>query len=423
MKYPWGLAVFVYLLAALFLLYEMALQVSPSIMTNQLMNTFAIGARSLGITVAFYFYSYTFMQIPVGLLYDRFGPRSLITIAALLCACGAFFFGFAESLTALALGRFLMGIGSAFAFIGVLVVATRWFPAYYFAFLVGVAQLLAALGALGGELPLAAFVNVFGWRAVMFASGVIGIILALSNAMIMRDHPFEEIRPKIHSRHLLKDLKKIFRSSQTWWIALYAFSGWGPITVFAALWGVPFLMEKYQITNTKAALAIAMIWLGIGCTSPFIGWLSDRIRRRRILIMLCSAIGLVCSVFSIYTPIPFWLNLIFLLGVGIAASGQILSFALVKDNNRHSVMATAIGLNNMAVVIGGALLQPLVGFVLHELWNGDILNNVPVYSTATYQVALVSVPLCFLLGLLVSQFFIQETHCRSRYDDYSDVVS
>lgn len=418
------LGFFIYCLATLFLIYEMALQVSPSVMTHQLMAAYKIDARGLGILASFYFYSYTLMQIPVGVLYDRYGPRLLISLAAFVCAAGSLFFGLTRDLYLAGLGRFFMGIGSSFAFVGVLVVATRWFPPYVFAFLVGVAQFLAAIGALGGELPLAVLVNEYGWRTVMVLSGIFGLVIALVCAMIIRDYPSSHLYPPPQPHHYVwKELKEIFHSGQTWWTALYAFSSWGPIAVFAALWGVPYIMLKYNISNTKAAFAVAMIWIGLAAMSPFLGWFSDKLGRRCILLTTTSFIGLIGSIVAIYIPgIPFWLSCIFLFFIGMAAAGQILTFALVKDNNRHSRIATAIGLNNMAVVIGGALFQPFVGYILDIFWNGQTERGIPIYSIENYHIGLIVVPICFAIGAIVSLFFIRETYCRSHYDDYSDYV-
>jgi len=270
MRFKNLLGILIYTLAALFLLYEMALQVSPSVMTSHLMEDFKINAMVLGIMVSFYFYSYTIMQIPVGILFDRFSARILIASAVFICSIGAFFFGGTHHITYAAMGRFLMGIGSAFAFVGVLVVAARWFPGRYFAFLVGVAQLLAAVGALSGELPLAALLETFSWRVVVMILGGVGMVLTILCLVVVRDNP-EKNRHIPYSHHLMSELKEIVKSAQTWWIALYAFCGWGPVAVFAALWGMPYLRVRYDIPVTKAALAMAMVWVGLGITSPILG--------------------------------------------------------------------------------------------------------------------------------------------------------
>ena len=161
------LGILIYAIVSFFLIFEMALQVSPSVMTAPLMHDFNIGIAKFGIMSSFYFYSYALMQIPVGLLYDRFNAKYLITAAVLTCSFGCFFFAFTHQLAWAAFGRFLMGMGSAFAFVGVLIVAYRWFPHKYFALLVGVAQFLGSLGALSGELPIATMLNYFSWRTVI----------------------------------------------------------------------------------------------------------------------------------------------------------------------------------------------------------------------------------------------------------------
>ena len=247
------MGILIYSLASFFLLFEMALQVSPSVMTAELMHDFTIDALKLGVMSSFYFYSYSLMQIPVGVLFDRFSSRVVITLAVLICSLGALFFGVTQNVAYASLGRFLMGIGSAFAFVAVLISASRWFSPYYFAFLVGIAQFLAALGALCGEVVLAIFITDFGWRETIISLAILGIFLTLLCLLFFRDHPLkknEEQSP--HRSHFIQSFLEVFRSKQTWWIALYAFSSWGPITVFAALWGVPYLMVKYGISNVKA---------------------------------------------------------------------------------------------------------------------------------------------------------------------------
>lgn len=410
------LGIFIYTLASLFLLFEMALQVSPSVMTRSLMYDFNIGAATLGVVASFYYYSYTIMQIPVGLLYDRFSARWLITCAALICSIGAFAFAFTHHLVWAALGRFLMGFGSAFAFVGVLVVAARWFPPRYFAFLVGVAQFLAALGALLGELPIAWLLETMTWRVVMVLFAMNGLFLTLLCFAIVRDAPYNNRH--IPLKHDLKrELKEIVRSSQTWWVALYAFCGWGPMAVFAALWGVPYLVARFQVPTTYAALAMALVWIGVGGMSPILGWFSDKLGRRCLLLRWTSLVGLICGVILFYVPwINFITSFILLFGIGFAASGQILTFALVKDNNRTTTTGTAIGLNNMAVVAGGAIFQPLVGLLLHMFWEHKTdYYGVPIYSVGNYHIGLSIVPICFFVGLIVSSFFIKETYCRPKY--------
>ena len=389
----WARGIASYILASLFLLYEMALQVSPSIMTEQLMYDFRIGAALLGAMTGIYFYSYTPMQVPAGFFYDRFGPRWLITCATVICAVGAFIFGFAHDIVTAAFGRFCMGFGSAFAFVGSLTVAARWFPKH-FALCAGITQFLAAIGALTGAIPLAALVNIFGWREVIIAIGCIGIVIGIFCFWIILDRPPDVEWKPVRHHHLLRECREIFKNHQTWWIALYSFFSWGPVVIFAALWGVPFLMIHYGVSNTRAAFAIGMIWIGVAIASPLLGYLSDCMGRRKTLLWITSSIGLVVAVIVLYVKqLPFFAVFPCLFAFGFASASQILCFAIAKDINTRTVVSTALGVNNMAVVAGGALLQPLVGFLISLFWDGKSVEGIPVYSLASYRMGLSILPL------------------------------
>jgi MFS family permease len=409
------LAVFVLALAASFYMYEFILQVSVGVMTGDLMRDLSIDAAGIGAMSAFYYLAYTPMQLPAGLLYDRFGPRILLTIAVAVCAIGAFLFSIAHGFLPVAFGRFFMGVGSAFSFIGSLVLLTRWFPARYFAVLAGLVQLMSSIGAIAGEAPLAAAIQHFGWRGTILALALVGFALALVIWLVVRDSPVKnQPRPADHRRMSeWSRLKLVCKHPQTWLLGLYSFCSWAPILVFAALWGVPFLVIAYGMSTTEASFLCSMIWIGIGIGSPLIGIWSEQIGRRCYPLFVSALIGLIAMGAVLYIPhLPVFLLYIALFVVGLSASGQSLSFALVRDNNPNETVGTAIGFNNMLVVAGGILFQPLVGIILRLLWDGTVENGVPVYQIGHYQIAMLVVPLCYIVGMLMAGKFLHETHCK-----------
>jgi MFS family permease len=419
-KYNLLLSTVVCLTSAVFFLYEFILQVSPGVMTHEIMRDFNVDAVYLGIISAAYYVAYTVMQIPAGILYDKFGPRSLLSVASLICAIGALLFAGTHSIMAASVGRLLMGVGSSFAFIGCLVLVSRWYPARYFALLAGVVQLMSSIGALMGAAPVAAAIAVFGWRHTILALGYIGLVIMVIVWLLVRDEPDAIAHKQSHmfKSGELRRLAYVSSNPQTWLVALYAFTSWAPILVFAGLWGIPFIMQLYGISATKASSAVSMVWIGIGIGSPFVGWLSDKIRRRCTPLAFCSLLGLITIAIILYVPsIPFFLMFPLLLCFGLSASAQSLSFALVKDNNPPAIVGTAIGINNMMVVIGGVLFQPLVGLFLRLGWNGDMENSVPVYAIHDYRVALVVIPVCFLIGLIVSLRYLRESYCIGEQHD------
>lgn len=416
----------VFLLSASFYLYEFVLQVAPSVMAESMMKTFQVNAAGFGIISAFYFYAYAPMQLPAGLLFDRYGPRRLMTCALILCATGSFFFASTDSLFTAALGRFLIGFASAFSFIGVLVLVSRWFPPQHFAFLAGIAQLMSSVGAMFGEAPLAALVEKVGWRYASFILAFIGLCLAVLIWVVIRDYPNPKAQ-KAPRRQFIAEwhrLLRVWRQPCTWTIGAYAFAIWTPIAVFAALWGVRYLQQKYQIGVVAASSLCSMIWLGIGIGSPLLGWVSDRFSSRRLALAISSILGLIATLLLLYWPVlPLnWMYLVLLI-FGLGAGGQTVSFAVVKDNNPPELVGTASGFNNLAVLVGGAIFQPVVGLILQYSQGWSIVNDLPVYTIQDYNKALFIMPLCYFASLIIVWFLLKESHPAYSQSDLKILVT
>ncbi len=405
---------------AFFYVYEFFLRVMPSAMTDELMRSFQIDAGGLGVLSAFFYYGYTPMQIPAGLLLDRYGPRVLLTLSMGVCAIGALAFGLTNSAIIASFARLFIGLVSAFAFVGALVLASRWFAPRYFALIVGLIQLMGCIGAIVGEAPVAVIVEHIGWRNTMFWSAAIGGVIAILFWLVIRDRP--ENSENIHSHPTaatnteIQRLLKILKNPQTWSVGLYAFSCWAPISIFADLWGIPYLKLFYNTSVTTAATGVAIVWIGIAVGSPLVGWWSNKIANRKLPLLICAIFGLISSLFILYIPhLPWSFMYVALFLFGFAASSQSVTFGVVQDNNPLSVAGTAVGFNNMAVILGGVLFQPLVGFVLNARWDGTIINGLHFYSLADYRMALILLPLCSLIGIFSSLFIIHETHCKPQY--------
>lgn len=408
-------------LGSTFYLYGFTLKIMPSAMTEELMRGFGINAQSLGMLVGVMYYGYTLMQIPVGLLYDRFSSRLLLTISLLMCGFGTLMLAITTNIGVASVGSFIMGMGQAFAFVGVLILAARWYSAKYFALIVGLVQLMGSLGAIVGEGPIALAVSHIGWQStIKWASGF-GFLLAILIWFVVRDRPVTDATaqaissPQSHYTEFQR-LKKVGGNLQTWWLAAYSFFIWAPILIMAGLWLVPFLVILYHSSNAVAAAAASWVWIGIGLGSPVFGWWSDKLGLRCFPLAVSAILSLVSAIIIIYTQNLSWPLMYFLLFVfGVGGSGQALSFSLVQDNNPPHVGGTAVGLNNMAVVFGGAILTPFIGYLLHVGWNHQFIRGIPVYSLSNYRHALISVPICALLALIISLFFLKETHCKPQY--------
>lgn len=413
------LAFIICILGASFYMYEFLLQVSLGVMTTELMRDLGLNAASLGIVSAFYYYAYMPMQIPAGLLHDKFGPRAIMTLAILVCALGALCFSFSYNMWEASAGRFLMGVGSACSFSGALMLIARWFSPQHFAILSGFVQMMSSVGAIAGELPLAIAIHHWQWRPTMVYLFVIGVILAMLVWLIVRNFPCgTSVEALAHATAMNAEKpshKEVFGRLESWWIAAYSFLIWAPIAAFAGLWGIPFLVSSYHMTTESASLACAAIWIGIGIGSPLVGWISERIQYRLIVLSSSAFLGVISSLALIYWTLPPVLLYLALFIFGFAGSGQSLAFSVVRDINHPRLIGAAIGLNNMATVAGGAILQPIIGYLLHANWDGSMINHVPHYSGTDYRWALFMIPLCYLLAFIVSAKCMRETHCKQTY--------
>lgn len=406
-------SILLYSFVSLFLVFEMAVQVSPSVMATNLMHDLNIDTLALGVMSGVYFYTYTAMQLPSGLLFDRFKPRSIIACSVLVCALGSFLFGVADNFYVACFARLLMGFGSAFAFVSVLVVAADLFAAKYFALLTGITQMLAALGAFSGQLPISYLVTSLGWQSTMKLLGVIGFVLAAIIFMLLNYE--QSTQPKQATQcssswlaRVRSDLATIIRNKQNWLVAAYACLLWVPMSGFASLWGVPFLIHFDHLSANSAALASSMMWIGLAVGSPLLGIFCSVVGDKLTALRLSALFG-VCvfaAVLLLHLSLIALIALLFI--AGAACAGQAISFAVVRQNNSPAVRSTAIAFNNMAVVISGALFQPVIGSVIQYYQ--------PTNLSMAYQYGVALILAAYIVGLLVAVFFIRERSSAATYD-------
>ena len=417
-KHHASIAILILIVASLLYVYEFYLRVIPSVITEDLMKDLHINAHQLGVISALFYVSYTFMQIPAGLLVDRFGPRRLLTIATIICAIATMLSGIATNQTTAAFSRFLIGFGASFAYACPLLVAKYWFAANRFAMIGGCIQALGALGAIIGNEPVAYLTESIGWRQTCFKSGLFGLVLALIIWLVVRDKPTQPKRHH-HAMQQMKEskrLKVVIKNPQTWFVATMGFCYWAPMTVFAELWGRTFITQTHSISITQASLMMSWVWIGVALGGPFFGWLSNRISSRKIPIYLSYTIMLISTYSLIYSPLNSHVIIdIGLFLFGFASAAQCITFGLVSDNNPRNVIGTAIGLNNMAVIAGGIILQPLVGLLLEYVTNTDGTSADILFHLKDFQSAFILMPICTLIGLFTCIFFVKETHAKNLY--------
>ena len=290
-------------LAAAFFFAEYFARVAPGVMAPELMRAFKVRAFSLGELSAFFYYAYVGMQLPVGALIDRYGPRILLSLMAGLCGLSCLLFAYSNVLIVAELSRFFMGIGAAFAFVGALKLARNWFPSSQFGMLAGATQALGMFGAAVGEGPVSVLVQQLGWQYTIDLIGFVLISLALLILFVVRDQPQQvgEMRSQ-QSVSLWCGLRVVIKHKPCWINGLFAGFLYAPTAAFAELWGPSYLHQVYHMQPELAATAISLIFIGFAISSPMVGWVSDRLKRRKPVMMSSAVLSLLFISLVLYCP-------------------------------------------------------------------------------------------------------------------------
>lgn len=390
-------------MGALTFTYAFVQRVSPSVMIDQLMADLMVSGAVLGNLTAFYFYAYAGLQVPVGMMLDRFGPRRMIPAALLLAAGGSMIFSQAVSVEAAYLGRLLVGIGVAFGYVGSLKLATNWFAPRRFALLSGLTMAFGMLGGILGQTPIAALVEATSWRQSMFILGIVAAVLAVIFWLVVRDNPASASDAiKDPGPSPLRGLGIILSKRQNWLLALTSAAMTAPMLALAGFWGVAWLMQVHDLTRAEASAVSSSMFIGWGLGSPVAGWLSDRYGRPKVIMQSFIVIALISLSAMLYLPIPTAVILALLAISGFTLGGMVTGFALARYSNPVSVTGAAYAFVNMAVTGTGALFLPLIGWLLDLSWDGVMHEGVRIYDATGYTLGFSVLPAFLVLGLLAT---------------------
>jgi len=393
-------------------------RVAPATIASDLQQAFHTTAAALGGLAATYFYVYTVMQVPTGILVDTLGPRRILTLGGVVAGIGSLIFGSADTLAQASAGRFLAGLGVSVTFIAMLKLNAAWFHDRHFGTSVGLAILLGNIGALSAAAPLAAVLQYTSWRMVFLGIGGLSLTLAALTWLFVRNHPGEMGLPSMreldgqlahppHAGHWLEGLGSVLRNPDTWpgfWLNLGIA---GSFFAFAGLWAVPFLGDVYGFDRPLATQHTSLLLAGFAVGALSAGALSDRIGRRRPVLIGTGLLYVVCWLpLAFEWPLPAGLSQLLFLLMGLGAASFTLSWACVKEVNPHALSGMATSVVNTGAFLGAGILQPLVGWAIDVASSGDAAS-----ASAHYRGGMLIFFVFIVLGFAAS-LRIRETYCR-----------
>ena len=398
-------------------------RVAPAVVAADLMRAFAISAASLGSLVAIYPYVFVAMALVAGGLADTLGPRWTLALGGTTMGLGAALFGVAPTFAVAFAGRLLVGLGASVVLISWLSLAAAWFRPAEFGTVSGFTQAVGNVGALVASSPLALLVEAVGWRQTFVMIGALTVVLAGAVAVLVRDRPEALGLPPVTParsapsvRETLAAIPGVVRNARTWPPVLAAGGVYVALMTFMGLWGIPYLMQVYDLSRVEAASVVALAPAGLCVGSPLVGWLSDRwLEQRRVPFAVCTLLFTTCWAplllphdlrFSVGALAPF----VFLMG--LTASAVALVWPCVREVNNPAQVGLAIGFVNIPIFLAFAIMQWLTGVILDAHWAGLAGAGVRFYPAEGYQALFL---LCLLISAaaLAACWFITETRCRN----------
>lgn len=418
LRYRW--AVFGILALAYFFVYFH--RVSPAVVSNYLQISLGVGAASIAVLSSVYFYAYTVMQLPSGLLTDNWGPRRTVSAFTLLAATGALMTGIATSFEMVILGRLLIGIGVAAVYIPIMKILATWYRRDEFASLSGILLAVGNLGGLSAAGPLALMSEAMGWQQVFLILGIITATIAAATWIIIRDRPsdiglpsIQEIEEEEGSRiasevspietiSMRRALRITFGSGRRFWpVAIWFFFTYGSMMVYQGLWAGPFFMDVLGWDNATIGTVLTFIGIGMIISCPIAGYISDKVLRSRRKVLLIGAVTYTAVWAAIWLmaghvdSIEAYMVINFLFG--FFGGFFIVSYAQIKEMFPIAIVGTTTAALNIFPFAGGAILQQVTGLMLVDR------------SVASYQGIWLFMMICMVLATAVA--FLSKERTRS----------
>ena len=409
-----GRAWAVCMVAALYFFYIFVQMTKFNAIGADIMTAFHMGSTGLGALSSAYFWGNVVFLFPAGLMLDRFSTKKILAIVMWVVILCTLLFSYLNNEQTSFFAFFLIGIAGAFGLLIPLRLASRWFPSDKMALVSGLIVTVGFFGAMVSQSPLVWLVNHVGWRAAMQWNAGLGVVLFALMMIVIQDFP-QGVTRKISQEQatswsfLWYSIKQAVVNRQNWLFGLYTCLLNLPLFVFA-IFGLLYLQQIQHLSESQAAFIVVVLYFGAMLGSPALGWVSDKMKNRKIPMIVSGLISL-----ALMLGIMYWNNmniatiymLFFLLG--FFTSAQVITYPVIAESNAEEIVGSGFGMGSTLIMSGGAILVPLFGWLLDLHWGGQIVRGVPVHTLADYRFALWMLPISFIIGI-IAVMIGKETH-------------
>ncbi|MEF8841909.1 MAG: MFS transporter [Haloarculaceae archaeon] len=391
-------------------------RVSTGVLSGPLAREFDTTGAELGFLHASFFYIYAALQLPSGLVVDRFGSRRVAAVGLLAMSAGVVGFALSGTFLAAFLSRAVVGLGGSVLFVATLRFLANWYRPREFATMTGLTVAAAGVGGVLATTPLALAVEATGWRDSMLAAAAVGFAFTVAVALLVRDRPaaagFDPI-DGVTPPEGLPDLgtvasntRQVLAAPSTWLLGFVLFFLLGTNFTVLGLWGVPYIVHLYDVSVPRASNYVLLGNLGLLVGPPVVGWISDRVGHR-VPLMFAAVLTFALSYAVIFLTVapPLAVVGVVLFAANFTAGGNILAYAVVKERHAAAASGTVTGTVNSIGYFGAAVFPAAMGAVLDAYWTGETVAGARIYTALGYRVAFGIATLSGLLSLACLTWF------------------
>ncbi len=347
---------------------------APGLITDQLMADFQVTATTIGLLTSIQFFVYTGLQMPMGILADRYGPNFFLILGAILTGVGTIIYSLGTHEVILFFARILTGIGDATIWVNLVLILSRWFNEREFTRLIGVAGMTGSLGFLMATVPFSALIVLLGWRGAFLSGGILLCLCGVFLYIVLVKKPGH---PMIEKKEVQREktsvlLRRIFTNRQAWALFLCHFGLVGGYIGFIGSWAVPYGMDMYGLTRLEASQLIMFSLIGALMGAPLIGWISSRLGLIKQPYIIFHIVTVLCwSTFLVFRegpPLFLLISLFFIIGFSFGSNS--LTFAVVRQTFPTSESGMVSGFANTGGFLSAVLLPAIFGGVLDHVTAG-----------------------------------------------------
>ncbi|WP_341764558.1 MFS transporter [Candidatus Tisiphia endosymbiont of Beris chalybata] len=403
---------FLWFFASLFFAFQFILRLSVGILREEIMQKFSIDTIAFGTLAGYYYLGYAGMQLPIGIMLDKFNFRIVTFLSILLTSLGTLAFINSASFNYLLISRLMIGAGSAVGFLSVAKIITAYFPLKYQALMIGFSFTFGLVGAVFGLTPMKILFTAFGYQNTFYSLSVVGLAIGIM-ILLIKDVGDNQGKSTVTTTNVSIG-KLLFNPT----IILIGIAGGlmvGALEGFADLWAIPFFKQIYSMDDIESSLATSFVYTGMCFGGPILAMISNLVKSSNLVIIMSGLMMIIIFIILLYAPsLGFYTTCLLMLLLGIFCCYQVLIFSVVSRLVSIQSAGLAIAIANCINMVFGYFFHKLMSHAITYQWDGSIDEaGLAIYSRYDFTAAISTIPVCCFIGILIFLYLFSKVKVNS----------